>query len=75
MSTLLALVLLSGAAAQFQPYCDPGRDGQVIVHLFEWKWSDIAQECEKVLGPKGFCGVQVSIKRISTLIRIDLLPC
>ena len=33
---------------------------QVIVHLFEWKWTDIANECEAYLGPKGFCAVQVS---------------
>lgn len=32
----------------------------VLVHLFEWKWTDIARECEKVLGPAGFKGVQVS---------------
>merc|ERR1711971_847805 len=33
---------------------------QAIVHLFEGHWDWIADECEKVLGPKGFCGVQVS---------------
>ncbi|WP_349342136.1 alpha-amylase family glycosyl hydrolase [Marinobacter sp. MA] len=32
----------------------------VFVHLFEWKWSDVAQECENFLGPKGFSAVQVS---------------
>lgn len=31
----------------------------VIVHLFEWKWTDIALECERFLGPKGYGGVQV----------------
>jgi alpha-amylase len=31
-----------------------------FVHLFEWSWSDIAQECEQWLGPKGFTAVQVS---------------
>lgn len=31
-----------------------------FVHLFEWKWSDVAQECENFLGPKGFSAVQVS---------------
>ena len=30
------------------------------MHLFEWKWTDIANECEEYLGPKGFCAVQVS---------------
>ena len=34
--------------------------GDVFVHLFEWKWTDIATECENVLGPAGFAAVQVS---------------
>ncbi len=32
----------------------------VIVHLWEWKWTDVAKECEMVLGPKGYAAVQVS---------------
>jgi len=35
-------------------------DRRVIVHLFEWPWNDVAEECETYLGPKGYCGVQVS---------------
>ncbi|XP_055858833.1 alpha-amylase A-like isoform X2 [Episyrphus balteatus] len=31
-----------------------------MVHLFEWKWDDIANECEQFLAPKGYAGVQVS---------------
>jgi alpha-amylase len=31
-----------------------------FVQLFEWKWTDIAKECESYLGPKGFAAVQVS---------------
>ena len=34
--------------------------GDVFVHLFEWKWTDIATECEAVLGPAGFKAVQIS---------------
>jgi alpha-amylase len=34
--------------------------GDVFVHLFEWKWRDIATECEANLGPAGFIAVQVS---------------
>jgi len=34
--------------------------GDVSVHLFEWKWTDIASECENVLGPAGFHAVQIS---------------
>ncbi|RZC42958.1 Alpha-amylase domain containing protein, partial [Asbolus verrucosus] len=29
-----------------------------IVHLFEWKWNDIAKECENFLQYKGYGGVQ-----------------
>ena len=36
-------------------------DGRsVFTHLFEWKWTDIAAECERFLGPKGFGGIQIS---------------
>lgn len=31
-----------------------------FVHLFEWSWPDVAQECEQFLGPKGYAAVQVS---------------
>src|SRR4051812_13098211 len=34
--------------------------GDVSVHLFEWKWPDIARECEAVLAPAGVAAVQVS---------------
>jgi alpha-amylase len=37
-----------------------GAAGDVMVHLFEWKWTDVARECETVLGPSGFRAVQVS---------------
>lgn len=40
------------------PYFIKGHGG--IVQLFEWKWSDIANECESFLSPRGFGGVQVS---------------
>jgi alpha-amylase len=44
--------------AQKSPNTVSGRSG--IVHLFEWKFSDIADECERFLAPRGFAGVQVS---------------
>jgi len=34
-------------------------NGGVFVHLFEWRWSDVAKECT-FLGQKGYTGVQVS---------------
>ncbi|MFG6177918.1 alpha-amylase family protein [Halomonas sp. THAF12] len=42
---------------------DPLRLGDaqaVMVHLFEWRWDDIAAECETHLGPAGINAVQVS---------------
>lgn len=32
---------------------------RAIVQLFEWKFADIAQECETFLGKNSFAGVQV----------------
>ncbi|MDH4047103.1 MAG: alpha-amylase family protein [Gammaproteobacteria bacterium] len=32
----------------------------VFVQLFEWKWPDVARECEEFLGPAGYAAVQVS---------------
>ena len=34
-------------------------NSDVFVQLFEWKWTDIANECEQVLVSRGYCGVQV----------------
>ena len=34
--------------------------GDVAVHLFEWRWVNIAAECENVLGPAGVKAVQIS---------------
>jgi alpha-amylase len=34
--------------------------GDTFVHLFDWKWTDIASECETRLGPAGWKAVQVS---------------
>ena len=56
--------------------CAPGRT--VIVHLFNWKWTDIASECETFLAPNKFCGVQVSMSHaISSLFysyNVMLIP-
>ncbi|XP_076082685.1 alpha-amylase-like [Mytilus galloprovincialis] len=56
--SLLSICSSVFAGTWSNPNCAPGRN--TIVHLFEWKWSDIAAECEKFLGPYGYCGVQVS---------------
>ncbi|MDX2411098.1 MAG: alpha-amylase family protein [Woeseiaceae bacterium] len=32
----------------------------VFAQMFEWRWNDIAEECENVLGPAGYAAVQIS---------------
>lgn len=54
---VVALAFLTVTNGQFNTNQLPGRS--VIVHLFEWKWVDVANECESFLGPNGFGGVQV----------------
>lgn len=55
-------IATANAVGSKDPNFVPGRS--VIVHLFEWKWKDIALECERFLGPKGYAGVQVRTKRV-----------
>lgn len=33
----------------------------VIAQMFEWRFEDIAFECEQHLGPKGYAAVQVFV--------------
>lgn len=52
---------------------DPNSAGNrhTAVHLFEWKWTDIANECERFLGPYGYSGVQVySYERFYFFLRL-----
>ena len=51
------LFCVANIHAQKCPKTVPVRSA--IVHLFEWKFNDIADECERFLAPKGFAGVQV----------------
>nr|AGJ52072.1 alpha-amylase KME1 [Reticulitermes speratus] len=59
---LLNLIWFLFSVANIHAQKDPNTDKyrSAIVHLFEWKFSDIADECETFLGPRGFAGVQVS---------------
>uniref|UniRef100_A0A0C9QKZ2 Alpha-amylase n=1 Tax=Fopius arisanus TaxID=64838 RepID=A0A0C9QKZ2_9HYME len=62
-SMVIGLIAFAAATAATtdnhkHPNYAPGHD--VIVHLFEWRWKDIGDECERFLGPMGFGGVQVS---------------
>jgi alpha-amylase len=76
MALVLALGGCNGGGGSTLPIVDPPPErptlpqdyrasghaaaGDVFVHLFEWKWPDIARECETVLGPAGYEAVQVS---------------
>ena len=51
------IALVTGVLAQRNPHFLGDRT--TIVHLFEWRWNDIADECERFLGPEGYRGVQV----------------
>uniref|UniRef100_A0A8C2KF42 Amylase alpha 2B n=1 Tax=Cyprinus carpio TaxID=7962 RepID=A0A8C2KF42_CYPCA len=55
---LFILVTFGLGFAQHNPNMKNGRTS--IVHLFEWHWADIAQECERYLAPNGYRGVQIS---------------
>jgi alpha-amylase len=57
---LSAVALWSGCTSPDpMPGVSTEHDG-VIVHLFEWRWDDVARECEEYLGPNGFTAVQVT---------------
>ena len=50
----IALIVL--LACSLLPLTAQQQDGvarTAFVHLFEWKWNDIADECECELGPRG----------------------
>lgn len=49
--TAIAMLMLSGAAQG---------SANVFVQLFEWRWPDVAAECEDFLGPNAYTAVQVS---------------
>jgi alpha-amylase len=52
----VALLTALGVSSLAAAYDNHGAS----VQLFEWKWNDVAYECETFLGPKGFKAVQVS---------------
>lgn len=56
LTLTLTLVIL----AQCQHNSNQLDERSVIVHMFEWKFSDIASECEQWLGPRGYGAVQVT---------------
>ncbi|NXY48271.1 AMYP amylase, partial [Ceuthmochares aereus] len=58
MGICFLLLFIGVCWAQYTPNTLSGRTS--IVHLFEWRWKDIALECERYLAPNGFGGVQIS---------------
>src|SRR3954469_2227573 len=59
VAVAIPVVLNANQPAEAKADANPGaRD--VIVHLFEWPWASVANECTTQLGPKGFGAVQVS---------------
>ncbi|CAK0867767.1 unnamed protein product [Prorocentrum cordatum] len=52
--------LVRGDRDVYSRYCSLFGQNLVVVHLFEWRWPDIAKECTTYLGPAGFDAVQVS---------------
>lgn len=68
------LALISACYAQYDT--NMWGDRNTMVHLFEWKWNDIADECERFLQHKGYGGVQVIIsKALSTRVLIIKTRC
>jgi alpha-amylase len=58
---ILAFMCLMLSVVDVRSQKDPNvwNNRSAIVHLFEWKFEDIADECERFLAPKGYAGVQV----------------
>ncbi len=56
--TLLVIIAVNFLASTLQAQITPPI--APFVHLFEWKWNDVAQECETFLAPNGYGAVQVS---------------
>ncbi|XP_063826245.1 alpha-amylase 1-like isoform X1 [Ostrinia nubilalis] len=69
------VVLLAGLALTLA-FKNPHYSGDrtTMVHLFEWKWDDIADECERFLGPNGFGGIQISPPNENLIIRAHNRP-
>ncbi|XP_077507988.1 pancreatic alpha-amylase-like isoform X2 [Amblyomma americanum] len=53
-----SLAFTSRVSCSKNPNMAPGRS--VVVQLFEWRFDEIAKECEVFLGPRGYGAVQTS---------------
>ena len=72
LTALLIACEIFFVCAYHDPHWSRGRS--VIVHLFEWKWTDIALECERFLAPNGYAGVQISPPNENFLESINNRP-
>ncbi len=70
MKLLIVAALVGLCLAQHNPNTKHNRT--TIVHLFEWRWADIAEECERYLAPNGYGGVQVCLQFLLIPARIRL---
>ena len=59
VSLLLALAGC-GQEEAVVPDMEPSISDGVFVQMFEWRWTDLARECEEYLGPAGYTAVQTS---------------
>ncbi|VDP22457.1 unnamed protein product, partial [Heligmosomoides polygyrus] len=59
-STLLQLCVTDGYNYYWYDKAQTLANRQTMVHLFEWKWTDVAAECENFLQYYGYGAVQIS---------------
>lgn len=75
---LLVTTLFAGVpASAWSPWHSTNMvdDKSVLVQLFEWRFDDIAYECENFLGPKGYGGVQVSpVNEYAVIVHNEISP-
>lgn len=68
----IAIIIIAYGVFKHQPsryLRDNSKAPANIVHLVEWKWDDIADECERYLAPNGFKGIQVSPPTENAIVR------
>jgi hypothetical protein len=61
LAAVLGVAALTAVGPAAPPAAAAATGGKkVIVNLFEWSWSSVANECQSFLGPRGYGYVQVS---------------
>lgn len=69
-NVIVGVVILSATERSYSAFqrSKTGAPNGVIVQMFEWRFDDIAKECENFLGPAGYGGVQVVFTYYSVAI-------